>query len=181
MSVNDALATAFLTSARAQLGLCRQRLEHCAEQLDDEQLWQRSGAGLNSIANLLLHVTGNLGERLLAVVGEQTYQRHRQREFDARGPLEKASVLGPLGAVFDRADAVLADLPPGRLLETCTFRMLQGDVERDVMTVIVQTLVHLGGHTQEIVTLSRQQLGERYRFLQPPARPTPAEATDKSV
>lgn len=167
MPTDDAIATAFLESARSELGLCRRRLVHCAEQLDDEQLWHRSGEGLNSIANLLLHVTGNLGERLLAVVGGQPYPRHRQAEFDARGPLEKTKILEPLAAVFDRADAVLAALPAGRLLEKCTFQMLQGEVERDAMLVIVQTLVHLGGHTQEIVTLTRQQLGDRYRFLQP--------------
>jgi hypothetical protein len=59
--------------------------------------------------------------------------------------------------------------------------MLQGPVERDATLVIVQTLVHLGGHTQEIVTLTRQQLGERYRFLQPPRRIDSQGSADKPV
>jgi hypothetical protein len=181
MTDNDRVAVAFLAAARSELALCRRRLEHCAAQLDDEQLWSRSGEGLNSIANLLLHVTGNLGERLLSVVGGREYRRDRQAEFDARGPLEKQQILQPLAEVFDAADAVLAALPADQLLKRCTFQMLQGPVERDAMLVIVQTLVHLGGHTQEIVTLTRQLLGERYRFLQPPRRIDSKGSADKPV
>ena len=60
---------------------------------------------------------------------------------------------------------MLASLPNERLLETRRFHMLRGDVERPVVRVILQTLVHLGGHTQEIVALTRLQLRERYRFM----------------
>jgi hypothetical protein len=167
MTDSDHVAAAFLAAARSELTLCRRRLEHCAGQLDDEQLWSRSGEGLNSIANLLMHVTGN--------------HRDRQAEFDARGPLEKERILRPLADVFDAADAVLASLPADQLLKSCTFQMLQGSVQRDAMLVIVQTLVHLGGHTQEIVTLTRQLLGERYRFLQPPRRIDSDGGADKPV
>jgi hypothetical protein len=181
MAGNDQIAAAFLAAARSELALCRRRLEHCAGQLDDEQLWSRSDEGLNSIANLLMHVTGNLGERLLSVVGGRPYHRDRQAEFDARGPLEKERILQPLADVFDAADAVLASLPADQLLKSCTFQMLQGSVQRDATLVIVQTLVHLGGHTQEIVTLTRQLLGERYRFLQPPRRIDSDGGADKPV
>ncbi len=60
--------------------------------------------------------------------------------------------------------------------------MLRGDVEADVLTLILQTLVHLAGHSQEIVALTRRELGDAYRFLQAPPEPDRRSAgIDKSV
>jgi hypothetical protein len=49
--------------------------------------------------------------------------------------------------------------------------MLAGEVEKTLLAIILNTLVHVGGHTQEIVALTRVQLRERYRFQQPQASP----------
>lgn len=161
-----AIGRVFLDDARGQLQLCRRRLLHCVEQLNDEQLWSRAGDQFNSVANLMLHLTGNLGERIVSLIGDTPVDRHRDQEFAARGGLSKAELIERLDTALLAADRVLEQLPPDRLLEKRTYQMLRGPVEGTFVTLILQTLVHLGGHTQEIVHMTRLQLRDSYRFLQ---------------
>ncbi len=161
-----AIGQALLDDARGQLQLCRRRLLHCVDQLGEEQLWWRAGDEFNSVANLLLHLAGNVGERIVSLIGGAPSQRNRDQEFTARGGLSKAELIDRLDTALEAADRVLAELQPQRLLEKRTYNMLRGPVEGTFVTLILQTLVHLGGHTQEIVHMTRLQLHESYRFLQ---------------
>lgn len=165
-SSDERLLDEITSAARSELGECRRKIRHCVDQLTDEQLWHRAGEQFNSIANLLLHLNGNLGERIVSLLGNVPVERNRAAEFSERGPIAKADLLSRLEGTLDRCDEVLSRLTSAQLLETCRFHMLRGEVERPKMRVLWQTLVHLGGHTQEIVALTRLQLGDRYRFLQ---------------
>jgi uncharacterized damage-inducible protein DinB len=179
---DSALAAELLDSVRAQWQLCLDRIWHCVGQLSDEQLWHRHGDDFNSIGNLLLHLTGNVRERMLSVVGGEPGDRDRDAEFSERGPLPRNQILKPFEEVMRRTDELLASLPADRLLEMRRFRMLRGDVDARVLTVILQTLVHLSGHSQEIVSLTRRELGDAYRFLQSPPKRLPAiGSSDNSV
>ncbi len=160
------LACAYLDEARSQWRQCHHKLRHCVDQLSDEQLWYRGGDDFNSIANLLLHLSGNIRQRMLSIIGGQDDVRERAAEFAARGPLPKAQIVDELDDVMRQTDELLARLPAKRLLEMKRYRMLRGEVENSVLAVILQTLVHLGGHTQEIIALTRRLLGARYCFLE---------------
>jgi hypothetical protein len=156
----------FLSEAREQLQSCHRKILHCVEQLNDDQLWWRAGQDFNSIANLMLHLEGNVRQRILSHIGGQSDTRNREREFAERGPIAKDELVARLDGTLREADALLAELPPERLLEPRRYKRLQGEVEGTVLTLIFYTLVHLGGHTQEIVAVTRLQLREAYRFMQ---------------
>ncbi|MGD9723530.1 MAG: DinB family protein [Pirellulales bacterium] len=168
-SVELEIGRAFLADAQAQLSLCRRRILHCVEQLNDDQLWWRAGEEYNSIANLLLHLEGNVRQRLLSLIGGAPDTRDRAAEFAERGPIAKEELAARFDATFQEAEKLLVELDPARLLETRTYKMLQGEVQGTFVTLILQTLVHVGGHAQEIITVTRLQLREGYRFLQEPA------------
>lgn len=161
----------YLAAVRHQMLGCHRIIQHCVEQLSDEQLWQRTGEGFNSIANLLLHLRGNIEQRILSLIAGEPDRRNRQQEFDERRPIPKAELWGRFDDTIRRADAFLATLRAERLLETRTYGMLAGDVEGTLVDLILYTLVHLGGHSQEIVALTRLQLRENYKFLRTPAKP----------
>ena len=93
------------------------------------------------------------------------------QEFAERGPIAKTELLSRFDKTVKQADAVLAALPAAQLLETRRYQMLAGEVAKTLLAIIINTLVHLGGHTQEIVALTRLQLRERYRFQRPQASP----------
>ncbi len=161
----------FLAEARRQFQENNRKIHHCLEQLTDEQVWWRAGDDFNSIANLLLHLNGNIAQRILSLIGGQADQRNRAQEFAERGPISKAVLLAKFNETVQRADDVLAALDSARLLESRRFQMLQGEVEKTLLAIILQTLVHVGGHTQEIIALTRLQLRDRYRFQRPQASP----------
>ena len=165
-AADSGIGSALLVEARNELKSCHLKIRHCLAQLSDEQVWWRTGEGFNSIGNLLLHLKGNIGQRILSLIGGQQDNRNRATEFAERGPIAKAELLEGFDDVIERADAVLAGLSSSRLLETRRYQKLKGEVEGTVLILIIQTVVHLGGHTQEIVALTRLQLKDRYRFMQ---------------
>ena len=59
--------------------------------------------------------------------------------------------------------------------------MLRGETEGAVQEIVLQTLLHLSGHTQEIITLTRLQLGEAYQFKTPSAPDAKTIAADDVV
>jgi Protein of unknown function (DUF1572) len=69
--------------------------------------------------------------------------------------------------VVAEADAALAGLDESRLLEP---RRIQG-FDETVLTAIWDSLTHLSGHTQEIIYVTRLQLGDEYRSFWTPSTP----------
>jgi hypothetical protein len=164
-TANSAIAQNFLAEARQQFEDCHHKVRHCLEQLSDDQAWWRADERLNSIANLVLHLNGNISQRIVSLIGGAPDHRNREQEFAERRKIPKHELLALFDETMRRADEVLASVPEERLLETRRYRMLKGEVEGSVLKLIQQTLAHLAGHTQEIIALTRLQLRERYRFL----------------
>src|SRR5271166_5746139 len=95
----DELAVAVGREASNELTSALARIKHCLGQLSDEQVWQRSQPSLNSIANLILHLCGNLRQWIVAGVGTAEDIRHRPAEFAERGPIPKDNLLHMLDHV----------------------------------------------------------------------------------
>lgn len=158
---------AFLTEGRERLSKHMAKIRHCLEQLDEQQVWWRPHASMNSIANILLHLCGNLQQWIVAGVGGEPDIRRRPQEFSERGPISKAELSRRLDQVAGRVDAVLAATPEAELLRP---RRIQGFDETG-LSAIYDSLAHLNGHTQEIIYITRLQLGERYQFDWKPSTP----------
>jgi hypothetical protein len=162
-----ALASAYISQARKHLADRIERIRHCVGQLDDEQVWWRPQDSMNSVGNILLHLGGNLRQWIVSGVGGRPDTRDRPAEFAARGPIPKVELIRRLEAVVAEADAALTALDASRLLET---HRIQG-FDETVLSAIWGSLEHLSGHAQEIVYITRLQLGDRYRFAWTPTTP----------
>jgi uncharacterized damage-inducible protein DinB len=161
----------FLSEVRRQLGDCATTIRHCLTQLDDSQVWWRPHATMNSIGNLVLHLAGNLQHRFLANVGGEPFDRNRFGEFTERRTIPRDELARRIDEVVSRVDALLSNLSPDRLAEHCSYVVTAGTIEGTVQALILRTLMHLAGHTQEIVFMARFQLGERYVFKNPAGVP----------
>src|SRR5947207_7628776 len=117
MSLPTTVGHAFLLQAVHSLDAGLDRIRHCVGQLDDAQLWWRPHAAMNSIANLLLHLCGNLTQWIVAGVTEASDRRDRPQEFAERGPIPKAELLARLEAVAGAAREVLRRTSDTQLLE----------------------------------------------------------------
>jgi len=163
----ETLGRVYIQEARRRLAACHQRIIHCLNQLDDAQTWWRPTDSMNSIANLILHLCGNLEQWIVSGVGGAPNLRNRPQEFSERTPIPKVQLSQRLFSVVSRADEVLGQVTGAKLLEP---RRIQG-FEETVLSAIFESLAHFNGHTQEIVHITRLQLGEAYRFAWIPSAP----------
>jgi len=163
----DDITRAVLAEANAVFDQCQTKIEHCLAQLTDEQVWWRPHESLNSIGNLVLHLSGNVRQWIVSGIGEAPDVRRRPAEFSEQGPIPKATVLHQLATVVAEAKSVLDRATTEGML---TERRIQG-FNVTGWGALFHTLPHFNGHTQEIICLTRTQLGDRYRFHWQPASP----------
>jgi hypothetical protein len=169
------LAETLITSARHTLTDGLRKIEHCVGQLSDEQFWWRPDAcknpEMNSIANLLLHLSGNVRQWLVSGVGGTKDIRNRPLEFSDRSNRPKSEILLQFQSTIKEADAALASCLPlprregrdeGDSALTAP-RRIQGH-DTNVTAAIFKCITHFHGHVQEIIHMTRCQLGDRYRF-----------------
>lgn len=136
------------------------KIRHCVGQLNDDQLWQKSADDLNSVANLLLHLAGNLQQWCVAGIQERPDDRDRAAEFAATDGLTGDELLGRLEVVVREALSVIRSLDEASLEHA---RQIQG-FGVTVMQALFHTVPHFVGHTHQILMLTRLALGAGYQF-----------------
>lgn len=160
MASMDEIGKAATAEAVTCLRYGVEKIEHCLRQLDDDQIWWRPNEEMNSIGNLLLHLAGNLGQWIVAGIGDREDTRDRPSEFSERRKISKDDVLKGLFDAVDKSCATLAAVSADELL---AMNRIQGsDVSK--MNAMMHAVTHFQGHVQEIIGLSRQQLGTGYQF-----------------
>ena len=75
------IAETFLAFSVKRMQLSESDINRCIEKLTEEQLFHRGAEHENSIANLLLHLEGNLRQWVLHGIGNQPDVRTRDAEF----------------------------------------------------------------------------------------------------
>jgi hypothetical protein len=161
------IATATTNAAAAELDSASKKIVHCLKQLTDEQVWWRPAPSMNSIGNLILHLCGNVRQWIIAGIGGAEDTRDRPKEFAERGPIARTELLRKLETTIAEASEKLTEASPADLVEN---RRIQGfDVTG--ISAIVQSVTHFQGHVQEIIHLTRSQLGDDYDFDFVPATP----------
>jgi hypothetical protein len=115
---------------------------------------------MNSIANIILHLCGNMRQWVVAAVPGTPDTRDRPGEFSDRSSISRDELLRRLRALVADADAVLAGAAEAVLLEP---RTVQGHAET-VLSAVFESVAHFNGHMQEVVYITRMQLGDAYKF-----------------
>jgi uncharacterized damage-inducible protein DinB len=152
------------------LGASRRYLTHelhprivaSVERLPPEDIWWRPNPSSNSIGNLLLHLSGNLRQWIVAGVGGEADTRDREREFTIREPLPAAELLERLGETVRAADSVLAALDPARLTDEVH---IQGR-NATVLEAIYHAVEHFSMHTGQITYVTKLRTGEDLGFYE---------------
>lgn len=160
MPTNSPLPSAIAAAATRCLDRAMMKIHHCLGQLTDEQIWWRPTPEMNSIGNLMLHLAGNLRQWVVAGIGGAEDHRNRPLEFSERGPVERAVLVEKLESSVADAKSAIAGLTEADLLEV---HVIQG-FEVTGAEILFDCLPHFQGHTQEIISFTRMQLGPNYRF-----------------
>lgn len=136
------------------------KIEHCVNQLDNAQVWWRPTESMNSIANVMTHLGGNLRQWIISGVGGEPDKRQRSAEFTRRDNATKETVLRELREVVDETKVALQTINAEDVVRP---RRIQGyDVTG--VAAIMHSVAHFRGHSQEIVFMTRYQIGDAYVF-----------------
>src|SRR5688572_3938568 len=139
------------------------RIAHCLNQLSDEQVWWRPPQGMNAIGNLVLHLAGNVNQMIAANLTGAPDTRDRPAEFAARDPVPVADLLGKLIVAVQRARTAVLNASDERLARVV--RVNNNDWSG--IQAAVRCIAHFRGHTQEIIHMTRELLGDKYQFAGP--------------
>lgn len=127
------------------------KIERATASIGDEAYWWRPNARSNSIANLLLHLRGNLGEWVLAGLLGEPVERHRSAEFAAREGARGVELVAELAAVVERCRAGVRGLSEQELARP---RRIQ-TYEVDGYAALFHAVEHMSYHTGQIVMLAK--------------------------
>jgi hypothetical protein len=150
------VAENFLSFAVTRLKLTQGEIAKCIAQLSEDQMWHRGGDYENSVANLLLHLEGNMRQWILHGVAGLPDVRRRDDEFALTPTTSAAEAHASFNATLDEVCHVLASLPPGNLLTVIdpqpngTWRNLT------ILEAVFQVVGHVQLHAGQIIVLTKQ-------------------------
>jgi uncharacterized damage-inducible protein DinB len=151
--MNPSIAGLFLDYSARKLRDMTGCVETCLANLSDEQVWERHAAHENTIANLMLHLCGNMRQWIMHGVANVADVRERDAEFSTGSGFTKAELLALFQSTTAEAVAVLEALPHERLLDR-TDPQQRGEVF--VLDAIYQVVGHVQQHTGQIILLTKQ-------------------------
>jgi uncharacterized damage-inducible protein DinB len=165
----------FLDFSVTKLQQLTERICECLDRLSGEQIWFRGADNQNAVGNLVLHLCGNVGQWIVAGLGDSPDIRQRDREFAERGGMESDQLKARLRATVADAVAILRGLGPERLLE----RKKIQKYELPALEAVYHVVEHFSGHAGQIIFATKRFTGNDLGFYshlnspQPPADKTP--------
>jgi hypothetical protein len=149
----------FLSSSVKIMEITEQEIRACLGKLTEEQIWHRGAAHENSIANLLLHLEGNLRQWFLHGIDNQLDVRQRDAEFVADRSMHAAEVLKLFSGTLAECRAVVGGCDPERLQDKITPQRTGNCGTVTILEAIYRVVGHLQMHTGQIILLTKQMVG----------------------
>jgi hypothetical protein len=115
--------------------------------VNEHEIWEKDGETTNSIANLLLHLSGNLRQHIISGIGGAADVRTRPEEFHSTGGIHKDKLIADLESTVAEACAVLEKMDP-QLLKV--ERVIQ-DQKVLIFDDLFHTAEHFAYHAGQII------------------------------
>ncbi|MDF2721556.1 MAG: hypothetical protein K0Q59_1231 [Paenibacillus sp.] len=135
----------------------RQRTLSALDQLDDHQVNWSPNEASNSIANLLIHIEGNIRERIGQGINGQAYIRNRDAEFEQL-VVSKAELIERTERAFDELIETAGRMTEQTLRQT---QWVRGR-ERTHLDVLLQCATHFSEHMGQILYIAKMLLDGQY-------------------
>jgi uncharacterized damage-inducible protein DinB len=141
----------FISDCIIQLNEYTRRINVCLDMLTEEEVWHKPNQSSNSIANLVLHLCGNMTQYVLSSLGGQPDNRERDKEFSAEGGFTKQELFQKLSSVVAKVVHVLEEQDEASLLHT---RTVQGFTKTG-LSIVLHITEHYSYHTGQIALLTK--------------------------
>jgi len=150
------VAENFLTFAARRLHQSQSEIARCVDQLSEEQMWHRGGDHENSVANLLLHLEGNMRQWILHGIDGRPDVRRRDDEFTLAPSTTSAEARDAFDATLDEAAGVITALAPDRLLTVIDPQPNGTWRHATILEAIFKVVGHVEHHAGQIILLTKQ-------------------------
>lgn len=128
------------------------RISTCIALLEEEDVWKDFNPHLVSVGNLILHLIGNMKQHILSGLGNESYIRHRQREFSDKPNIEKSQLVEALTDTVNKAVLVIEGLQVEDLERMYQIQGFEYSGVGDILAVVE----HLSYHTGQITFAVKQ-------------------------
>lgn len=152
MSKEEKIVEELVKNALYRMDESTRMIQKSLAEISEEELWLKPNESLNSIANLILHLCGNITQYIISSLGETEDLRNRDLEFAASKGANKSEILGKLEDTVDAAKRVIFDTNPKQLLKV---RSVQGFSFSGV-GIIMHVVEHYSYHTGQIAFWVKQ-------------------------
>ncbi len=150
----------FLSFAVSKLREFESRIVVCSGKLTEEQIWARGSANENSFGNLVLHLSGNIRQWIVATLGGQPDARDRDAEFAAEGGKSIAELLAHLHRAVEESVAVIESRTAEQLL--AVYHVQVYDVTG--VEAVFHVVEHFAMHTGQMIFLTKMLTGTDLAF-----------------
>jgi uncharacterized damage-inducible protein DinB len=158
MSSNP-VAENFLAFAAKRMQRSQFEIGVCVSKLTEEQMSRRGGPHENSVANLLLHLEGNIRQWILHGIADQPDVRRRDDEFALASSVTAAEAHARFNATVEEACRAITSLDQERLLTIIDPQPTGTSRHATILEAIAKVFAHLEYHTGQIVVLTKQMTG----------------------
>ena len=152
----DPMSDVFLSASVKWMQNSEDQINRCLDRLSDGELRHRGGDHENSIANLLLHLEGNLRQWFLHGIDGRPDVRTRDEEFALSLSQPAEEIRSRFSATLAECRKVIASLPPSRLLEMIDPQPSGNWGPMTILEAIYRIVGHLQLHQGQIILLTKQ-------------------------
>lgn len=152
----------FKTSICAHLAENPPRVEKCLNLLSHQQIHHKANANSNSIANLILHLNGNLTQYVLSSLGGKLDNRQRDFEFKAQSEIKKDELLQTFSKTIHDCIEVIENCDENELLLS---RSVQG-FNLTGIGICTHVCEHTSYHVGQITVLTKLLVNKDLGYYQ---------------
>ncbi len=141
----------FIENAHYRLDESSRMIGIALVDLSEEELWKKPNESSNSVANLILHLCGNITQYVISSLGETEDIRNRDLEFETVEGYSKVELLDRLNGVIENAKASISEASVESYLKK---RDVQG-FNFSGTGVVLHAVEHLSYHTGQIALITK--------------------------
>lgn len=127
------------------------RIIRCLDLLNEEEVWFQANPESNSIANLILHLAGNISQYIISSLGQEKDIRNRNLEFRSKKNFTKDQLIENLSSTCEKAIRIIKGCSEKELSVS---RMVQG-FELTGIGILIHVAEHYSYHTGQIALTTK--------------------------
>ena len=150
----------FLTQSSKYILLNVPRIKICLDKISEDEAWWSPNSSTNSIANLIIHISGNIQQYIISGLGGKPDTRKRDKEFSTKGGMDTLTLLSLIDSTANEAADIIRNLNANTLEESFS---LQG-YRMTGLEAIIHVTEHFSYHTGQIALITKMIANQSLGF-----------------